>query len=96
MLFSGNALPVESPQNAPMASQDSSPSSPHHRSILRALDRLIAGEKHICLLRALPPINPMHMHLKLDFICGGRGPFPGATAMVVALVVSLRQAWKAY
>jgi hypothetical protein len=32
----------------------------------------------------------------LDFICGGRGPFPGATVMVVVLVVSLRQVWKAY
>ncbi len=91
MLFSGNE-PVSSPQNAPMARQDSSPSSLHHRSILRALDRLIAGEKQICLLGALPPINPMHMPLKLDFICGGRGPFPGATAMVVVLVVSLWQA----
>jgi hypothetical protein len=36
------------------------------------------------------------MRLKLDFICGGRGAFPRATAMVVVLVVSLRQAWKAY
>jgi hypothetical protein len=31
---------------------------------LRALDRLIAGEKHIRLLGALSPINPTHMHLK--------------------------------
>jgi hypothetical protein len=36
------------------------------------------------------------MRLKLDFICGGRGPFLGVTAMVVVLVVSLWQAWKAY
>ena len=95
MLFSGNE-PVSSPQNAPMARGDSSPSSLHHRSVLRALDRLIAGEKQICLLGALSPINSTHMRLKLDFICGGRGPFPGATAMVVVLVVSLWQAWKAY
>ncbi len=95
MLFSGSEL-VSSPQNAPMARRDSSPSSLHHRSILRALDRLIAGEKQICLLGALSPINPKHMHLKLDFMCCGRGPFPGATAMVVVLVVSLWQAWKAY
>jgi hypothetical protein len=79
-----------------MARQDSSPSLLHHRSVLRALDRLIAGEKHIQLLGALFPINPTRMCLKLDFIFGGRGPFPGATAMVVVLVVSLRQAWKAY
>jgi hypothetical protein len=88
MLFSGNE-PVSSPQNAPMARQDSSPSSLHHWSILRALDQLIAREKKICLLKALSPINPTHMPLKLDFICGGRGLFPGVTAMVVVLVVSL-------
>jgi hypothetical protein len=64
--------------------------------LLRALDRLIAREKQICLLGALSPINPTRMRQKLDFICGGKGPFPGATAMAVVLVVSLRQAWKAY
>ncbi len=95
MPFSGNE-PVSSPQNALMARRDSSPSLLHHRSILRALDRLIARKKQICLLGALSPINPTHMRLKLDFICGGRGPFLGATAMVVVLVVSLWQAWKAY
>jgi hypothetical protein len=79
-----------------MARQDSSPSLPYHRRVLRALDRLVAGEKHICLLGALSPISPARMGLKLDFICSGRGPFPGATAMVVVLVVSLWQAWKAY
>ena len=56
MLFSGNE-PVSSPQNAPMARQDSSPSLLHHRSVLRALDRLIAGEMHICLLGASSPID---------------------------------------
>jgi hypothetical protein len=95
MLFSGNE-PVSSLQNALMVRQDSSPSLLHHRSVLRALDRLIAGEKQIRLLGALSPINPTHLCLKLDFICGGRGPFPGATAMVAVLVVSLWQAWKAY
>jgi hypothetical protein len=95
MLFAGNE-PVSSPQNAPMARQDSSPSLLHCRSVLRALDRLIAGEKQIRLLGALSPINLMHMRLKLDFICGGRGPFRGARAMVVVLVVSLWHAWKAY
>jgi hypothetical protein len=75
-----------------MARQDSSPSLLHHRSILRALDWLIAEEKQIRLLGALSPINPTHMRQKLDFICSGRGPFPGATAMVVVLVVSLWQA----
>ncbi len=88
MLFSGNE-PVSSPQNALMARRDSSPSSLHHRCILRALDRLIDREKQICLLEALSSINPTHMHLKLNFICGGRGQFPGAMAMVVMLVVSL-------
>jgi hypothetical protein len=64
--------------------------------MLRALDQLIAREKQICLLEALSPINPTLMRLKLDFICGSRGPFPGVTAMVVVLVASLQQAWKAY
>jgi hypothetical protein len=95
IFFSGNET-VSSPQNAPMTRQDSSPSLLHHRSVLRALDWLIAGEKQICLLGALSLINPTQMRLKLDFICGGRGPFPGATAMVVVLVVSFWQAWKAY
>jgi hypothetical protein len=95
MLFPGNEL-VSSPQNAPMGRRDSSPSLLHHRSVLRALDRLIAGEKQIRLLGVLYPINPTHMRLKLDFICGCRGPFPVATAMVLVLVVSLWQAWKAY
>jgi hypothetical protein len=95
LLFSGNE-PVSSPQNALMARQDSSPSSLHHWSILRALDRLIARGKQIRLLGALSPINPAHICLKLDFICGGRGQFLGATAMVVVLIVSLWQAWKAY
>jgi hypothetical protein len=56
------------------------------------LDRLIAGEKHIRLLGALSPISPMRMRLKLKYICGGRGTLPVATAMVVVLVVFLRQA----
>jgi hypothetical protein len=69
-----------------MARRDSSPSLPHHWSILKALDQLIAGENHIRLLGALSPIIPMHMRLKLDFICGGRGLFPRAMAMVVVFV----------
>jgi hypothetical protein len=79
-----------------MVRQDSSPSLLHHLSVLRALDWLIAGEKQIGFLGAMSPMNLMHMRLKLDFICGGRGPFLGAMAMVVVLVVSLWQAWKAY
>jgi hypothetical protein len=63
-----------------MARRDSSPSLPPHRSVFRALDWLIAREKHIRLLGALSLINLTCMRLKLDFICGGRGPFPGATA----------------
>ncbi len=46
-------------------------------------------------------MNPMRMLLKLDFICGGRGPFPGATAMVVVLelrktirVAKVRGVWE--
>jgi hypothetical protein len=93
MLFSGNEL-VSSPQNAPMARRDSSPSSLHYWRVLRALDWLIAGEKQFHLLGALSLINPTHMRLKLDFICGSRRPFPEAMPMVVVLVVSLWHAWK--
>ncbi len=76
MLFPGNE-PVSSPQNDLMVRRDSSPSLLHHQSILRALDRLIAKEKQICLLGILSLINPTHMRLKLDFICGGGGHFRG-------------------
>ncbi len=48
ILFSCNER-VYDPQNALMARQDSLPSLPHHWSVLRAIDPLIAGEKHIPL-----------------------------------------------
>jgi hypothetical protein len=69
-------------------------SSPHHRSILWALYRLVAGKMHICLLGALSPINQTQCTGIFDNICGARGPFPAAASMVVLLVVFLRQVGK--
>jgi hypothetical protein len=82
ILFSCNER-VYDPQNAPIARQDSSPSLPHYRCVLRAIDLLIAGEKDICLLGGLSPIYPTRMQSKLDLVCRApRGPFPAAAAMV--------------
>ena len=65
-------------------------SSPHYRSILWALYRLVAGKMHIRLLGASSPINPTQCTGIFDNICGARGPFPAAAAMVEVLVVFLR------
>jgi hypothetical protein len=48
-----------------------------------ALDRLIAGEKHICLLGASSPINQMHRSGIFGLLGGTRGPFLQAAAMVM-------------
>ena len=50
-------------------------SSPHHRSILWALYRLVAGKMHIRLLGASSPINPTQWTGIFNNICGARGPF---------------------
>ena len=70
------------------------PSSPHYRSILWALYRLVAGKMHIRLLGASSPINPTQWTGIFNNICGARGPFPVAASMVVVLVVFLRQVGK--
>jgi hypothetical protein len=69
-------------------------SLPHHRSILWALYRLVAGKMHIRLLGASAPINPTQWTGIFDNICGARGPFSAAASMVVVLVVFLRQVGK--
>ncbi len=69
-------------------------SSRHHRSILWALYRHVAGKMHIRLLGALSPINLTQCTGIFDNICGARGPFPVAASMVVVLVVFLRQVGK--
>ena len=88
MLFSGNE-PVSSPQNALMARQDSSSSSPHHRSVLRALDWLIAGEKHICLLGASSPIDQTHCSGIFGLLGGARWPFLVAADMVMWVLLAV-------
>ncbi len=76
-----------------MARRDSLPSSLHYRSVLRILDRIIAGKKHIRLIVAPDLIVSMRCSGFLSSICGAKGPFPAA-AMVVVLVVFLRQIGK--
>ncbi len=70
-------------------------SSPRHQSILWALYRLVAGKMDISLLGASSPINQMQCTWIFDNICGARGPFPAAAAMVEVLVFSSAP-WKAY
>jgi hypothetical protein len=55
--------------------------SPSER--LRALDRLIAGEKHIRLLGALSPINQMRRSGIFGLLDGARGPFLAVAAMAM-------------
>ncbi len=72
-----------------MMMRDSLPSLPHHRSVLRAIDWLIAREKHTCLLGPSSPIDPTRMLPTLELMCGDRGPFlAAAVAMVVMRLFS--------
>jgi hypothetical protein len=71
-----------------MTRRDSLPSSPHHQSILRAIDWLIAREKHSHLLEPSSPIDPTHMLPKLELMCSNRGPFLAVAAMVVMRLFS--------
>ncbi len=50
---------------------------------MRAFDRLIAGKKHIRLLRALSPINQTRRSNIFGLLGGARGPFLAAAAMVM-------------
>jgi hypothetical protein len=49
--------------------------------------RLIAGETHIRLAGILYPIDLMQCSRILDNICGTRGPFPAAAAMVMSVLL---------
>jgi hypothetical protein len=71
-----------------MARHDSLPSSSHLWGILRAIDQLIAREKHMGLLGPSSSIDPMRMLPKLDLICGNRAPFLAVAAMVVMRIFS--------
>ncbi len=56
---------------------------------MRALDRLIAGEKHIRLLGALSPINQMRCSGIFGLLGGARGPFLAAAAMVMWVLLAV-------
>ncbi len=61
---------------------------PCHRSVLRAIDPLVAGENHISLLRGLCAIDPMRRIRMIGILCGAREPScPAAVAMVMGGVV---------
>jgi hypothetical protein len=56
---------------------------------LRALDRLIAGEKHIPLLGASSPIDQTR-HIGIFGLLGGaRGPFLATVAMVMWVLLAI-------
>jgi hypothetical protein len=77
---------VYDPQNTPMARRDSSPSSPHHWSILRAIPSHHQRKAYLPA-QGLLSIDLMRKHSKLYFVCGSRGPFTALSAMVVMTVV---------
>ncbi len=51
-----------------------------------ALDQLIAGEKHICLLGALAPIPCSRI---FGLLGGARGPFLAVAAMVMWVLLAV-------
>jgi hypothetical protein len=61
---------------------------PPHRSILRAIDPLVARENYIRLLGRLCPIDPTCRIRMIGILCGAREPScPAAAAMVMGGVV---------
>ncbi len=58
-------------------------------SVLRALDWLIAGEKHICLLGASSPIDQTHCSGIFGLLGGARWPFLVAVAMVMWVLLAV-------
>ncbi len=56
---------------------------------LRALDPLIAKEKHIPLLGASSPINQMRRSGIFGLLGGARGPFLAASAMVMWVLLAV-------
>jgi hypothetical protein len=56
---------------------------------LRALDWLIAGEKHICLLGASSPIDQTRRSGIFGLLGGARGPFLVAAAMVMWVLLAV-------
>jgi hypothetical protein len=61
---------------------------PHHRSVLRAIDSLVARENYICLLGGSCPIDPTREIRMICILCGTREPScPAAAAMVMGGVI---------
>jgi hypothetical protein len=56
--------------------------SPHHRSVLRAINTLNSPKKYICLLGGLSPIHLTRRRGAQGLMWGARGPFLLAAAMV--------------
>ncbi len=56
---------------------------------MRALDRLIAGEKHIRLLGASSPINQRRSSGIFGLLGGAKGPFLAAAAMVMWVLLAV-------
>ena len=55
---------------------------------MRALDWLIAAEKHICLLGASFPIDQTRRSEIFGLLGGARGPFLAAAAMVMWVLLA--------
>ncbi len=51
------------------------------------LDQIIASERHIRSIGVSYPICRKHLSGIFSILCGARGPFPAAAAMVVVLVL---------
>ncbi len=56
---------------------------------MRALDRLIAGEKRIRLLGASSPINQTRRSRIFGLLGGTRGPFLATAAMVMWVLLAV-------
>ncbi len=54
-----------------------------------ALDQLIAGEKHICFLGALSPIDQTRRSRIFGLLGGARGPFLATAAMVMWVLLAV-------
>jgi hypothetical protein len=61
-------------------------SSPEQRSALRAINTLNPPKNYIRKLGGLSPIHSTRRRGAQGLMCGARGPFPPAAAMVVAVV----------
>ncbi len=56
---------------------------------MKALDQLITGKKHICLLGASSPINQTHRSRIFGLLGGAWGPFLAAAAMVMWVLLAV-------